>query len=78
MHTLLLVVLIAIGNNEEQKRKSQWETQDFNVKNHLQQREIKTTDASQQNFTTSGVFTNTVNYLMMQLTLVGGLQGIYI
>jgi hypothetical protein len=33
------------------------ETQDFNVENPLQQREIKTTGASQQNFTISGVFT---------------------
>jgi hypothetical protein len=31
-----------------------------------------------QNFTISKVFTNTVSYLMMRLTLVGVLQGIYI
>jgi hypothetical protein len=53
-------------------------TQDFNVETPLQQREVKTTGASQQNFTISGVFTNTVGYLMMRLTLAGSLQGIYI
>jgi hypothetical protein len=37
------------------------ETQDFNVENPLQQREVKTTGASQQNFTISGVFTNAVD-----------------
>jgi hypothetical protein len=42
------------------------ETQDFNVENPLQQREVKTTGASQQNFIISGVFTNTVGYLMMR------------
>jgi hypothetical protein len=30
------------------------------MENPLQQREVKTTGASQQNFTTSGVFTNAV------------------
>jgi hypothetical protein len=35
-------------------------TQDFNVENSLQQREVKNTDASQQNFNISGVFTNGV------------------
>jgi hypothetical protein len=53
-------------------------TQDFNVETPLQQREVKTTGASQQKFTISRVFTNAVGYLMMRLTLVGGLQGIYI
>jgi hypothetical protein len=48
-------VLKAIGNNEEQKRNHSTETQDFNVENPLQQREVKTTGASQQNFTISGV-----------------------
>jgi hypothetical protein len=48
------------------------------MKNPLQQREVKTTDTSQQNFTISGVFTNTVDYFMMRLTLAGGLQGEYI
>jgi hypothetical protein len=42
----------AIGNNKERKENHSTETQDFNVKNPLQQREVKTTDASQQNFTT--------------------------
>jgi hypothetical protein len=51
MHT----VIKAIGNNEEQKRNHSTETQDFNVENRLQQREVKTTGASQQNFTISGV-----------------------
>jgi hypothetical protein len=45
----------AIGNNEERKRNYSTETQDFNVENPLQQREVKTTGASQQNFTISGV-----------------------
>jgi hypothetical protein len=45
----------AIGNNEERKRNHSTETQDFNVENPLQQREVKTTGASQQNFTISGV-----------------------
>jgi hypothetical protein len=53
-------------------------TQDFNVENPLQQREVKTTGASQQNFSISGVFINIVGYLMMRLTLAGGLQGVYI
>jgi hypothetical protein len=50
-------VIKAIGNNEEQKGNHSTETQDFNVENSLQQREVKTTGASQQNFTISGVFT---------------------
>jgi hypothetical protein len=58
------------------KKKSQWGTQDFSVENPLQQRDIKTTDASQQNFTISSVFTIVVDYLMMRLTLAGGLQGV--
>jgi hypothetical protein len=47
------------------------------VENPLQQREVKTTGARQQNFTISEVFTNTVGYLMMRLTLAGGLQEVY-
>jgi hypothetical protein len=42
--------------------------------NPLQQREVKITGVSQQNFTISGVFTNTLGYLMMQLALADGLQ----
>jgi hypothetical protein len=53
-------VIKAIGNNEEQKGNHSTETQDFNMENPLQQREVKTTGASQQNFTISGVFTNAV------------------
>jgi hypothetical protein len=49
----------AIGNNEEQKRNHSTETQNFNVENSLQQREVKTTGASQQNFTISGVYLQT-------------------
>jgi hypothetical protein len=45
----------AIGNNEERKGNHSTETQDFNVENPLQQREVKTTGASQQNFTILGV-----------------------
>jgi hypothetical protein len=41
------VVIKAIGNNEERKRNHSTETQDFNVENPLQQREVKTTGASQ-------------------------------
>jgi hypothetical protein len=48
-------VIKAIGNNEERKGNHSTETQDFNVENPLQQREVKTTGASQQNFTISGV-----------------------
>jgi hypothetical protein len=44
---LIPLVIRAIGNNEEQKMKSQQGTQDFNVENPLQQREVKTTGASQ-------------------------------
>jgi hypothetical protein len=44
-----------IGNNEERKGNHNTKTQDFNVENPLQQREVKTTGASQQNFTISGV-----------------------
>jgi hypothetical protein len=51
-------------------------TQDFNVENLLQQREVKTTGAIQQNFTISEVFTNAMSYFMMRLTLTGGLQGV--
>jgi hypothetical protein len=50
-------VIKAIGNNEERKRNHSTETQDFNVENPLQQREVKTTGTNQQNFTISGVFT---------------------
>jgi hypothetical protein len=50
----------AIGNNEERKRNHSTETQDFNVKNPLQQREVKTTGASQQNFTISRVCLQTL------------------
>jgi hypothetical protein len=60
------------------KKKSQRGTQDFNVENPLQQREVKTTGASQQNFTISRVFINAVGYLKMRLTLAGILQGVYI
>jgi hypothetical protein len=55
------------------EKKSQHETQDFNVENPLQQRGVKITGVSQQNFTLSGVFTNAMGYLMMRLTLAGGL-----
>jgi hypothetical protein len=48
-------VIKAIGNNEERKRNHSTEIQDFNVENPLQQREVKTTGAGQQNFTISGV-----------------------
>jgi hypothetical protein len=41
-----LIVIKAIGNNEEQKENHSTETQDFNVENPLQQRVIKTTGAS--------------------------------
>jgi hypothetical protein len=34
--------------------------------------------ASQQNFAISGVFINTMGYLMIRLILAGGLKGIYI
>jgi hypothetical protein len=47
------------------KRNHSMETQDFNVENSLQQREVKTTDPSHQSFTISGVFTNAVGYFMM-------------
>jgi hypothetical protein len=53
--TMIGSVIKAIGNNEERKRNHSTETQDFNVENPLQQREVKTTGASQQNFTISGV-----------------------
>jgi hypothetical protein len=56
----------AIGNNEERKGNHNTETQDFNVENPLQQREVKTTSASQQNFTISGICLNAVGYLMMR------------
>jgi hypothetical protein len=60
LQRLANVVIKAIDNNEERKRNHSTETQDFNVENPLQQREVKTTGASQQNFTISGVFTNAV------------------
>jgi hypothetical protein len=49
------LVIKAIGNNEERKGNHSMETQDFNVENPLQQKKVKTTGASQQNFTISGV-----------------------
>jgi hypothetical protein len=48
-------VIKAIGNNEELKGNHNTDTQDFNVENPLQQREVKTTGARQQNFTILGV-----------------------
>jgi hypothetical protein len=56
----LVPVIKAIGNNEERKRNHSTETQVFNVENPLQQREVKTTDASQQNFTISVVCLQTM------------------
>jgi hypothetical protein len=56
------------------EKKSYQETQDFNMEKPLQQREEKTMDANQQNFTISWVFTKQHGYLMMQLTLAGSLQ----
>jgi hypothetical protein len=53
--SLIPDVIKAIGNNEERKRNHSTETQDFNMENPLQQREVKTTGASEQNFTISGV-----------------------
>jgi hypothetical protein len=65
--TLICSVIKAIGNNEERKRNQSTETQDFNMENPLQQREVKTTGASQQNFTISGVCLQTPwAYLMMR------------
>jgi hypothetical protein len=55
-------VINTIGNNW----KSQRGTQDFNMENPLQQRELKTIGVSQQNFIISGVFTNAVGYLMIR------------
>jgi hypothetical protein len=67
MPFLFIGVTKAIGNNKERKGNHSTETQDFNVENPLQQREVKTTGVSQQNFTISGVcFTNVVGYLMMR------------
>jgi hypothetical protein len=43
----LELVIEVIGNNKERKRNHSTETQDFNVENPLQQREVKTTGASQ-------------------------------
>jgi hypothetical protein len=40
---------------KNEKRNHSIETQDFNVENPLQHREVKTTGTSQQNFTLSGV-----------------------
>jgi hypothetical protein len=44
----------AASKNKKTKQEHTQGTQDFNVKNPLQQREVKTTGASQQNFTISG------------------------
>jgi hypothetical protein len=57
MRTRKTLVIKAINNNKERKRNHSTETQDFNVENPLQQREVKTTGASHQNFTISEVFT---------------------
>jgi hypothetical protein len=56
----VIYITKAIGNNEERKRNHSTKTQDFNVENPLQQREVKTTGASQQNFTISGVCLQTL------------------
>jgi hypothetical protein len=53
------IVTKTIGNNEERKGNHSTETQDFNMENPLQQREVKTTGASQQNFTISRVYLQT-------------------
>jgi hypothetical protein len=44
------IVIKAIDNNKERKRNHSTETQNFNVKNPLQQRKVKTTGSSQQTF----------------------------
>jgi hypothetical protein len=49
------IVTKVIGNNKERKENHSTETQDFNVENPLQQREVKTTGARHQNFSISGV-----------------------
>jgi hypothetical protein len=43
----IVFVTKAIGNNEERKGNHSMETRNFNVENPLQQREVKTTGASQ-------------------------------
>jgi hypothetical protein len=42
----MVVVTKVIGNNEERKRNHSTETQDFNVENPPQQREVKTMGVS--------------------------------
>jgi hypothetical protein len=49
------LVIKAIGNNEERKEITARRHKILTWKNPLQQREVKTTGASQQNFTISGV-----------------------
>jgi hypothetical protein len=50
------------------------ETQDLTWKNLSNKDREKTTGVNHQNFTISGVFTNIMGYLMMWLTLAGGLH----
>jgi hypothetical protein len=49
-------VVNMIDNNEEQGEITAQRHKIFNVENPLQQREVKTTGTSQQNFTILGVF----------------------
>jgi hypothetical protein len=62
-------VIKAIGNNEERKRNHSMETQDFNVENPLQQREVKTKNHRRQPAKLhyiECVFINAVGYLMIR------------
>jgi hypothetical protein len=49
----MVYVIKAVSNNEERKRNHSTKTQYFNMENPLQQRELKTMRASQQNITIS-------------------------
>jgi hypothetical protein len=67
----------AIGNNEEGKRNHITKTQDFNVENPLQQREIKNHGRQPAKLHNIGsMFTNSVGYLMIRSTLASSLQGV--
>jgi hypothetical protein len=61
-----------IGNNKEREEITARRHKILTWKT-LSNKKVKTMGVSQENFTISEEFTNTVGYLMIRLTLAGGL-----
>jgi hypothetical protein len=72
------IVTKAIDNNEERKGNHSGEQKILTWKPSPIKRDKKPRRESVKLYYIGSVFTNTVGYLMMRLTLAGGLQGIYI